>query len=115
MSPPLPSLHIQTTLKRGGVPKPAKYLANRFKKQKNINLEDMNELYKTYIDRVHQELKAGGLLSSEEIVRYSWGTDAGFYRLIPQVVGFPKNEKELQTLIRCAHELKLPVTFRAAV
>ena len=52
--------------------------------------------------------------STEPVIRYTWGTDAGFYRLIPQVVAFPKNENELATLVKHAREMKLPVTFRAA-
>ena len=52
--------------------------------------------------------------STEPVIRYTWGTDAGFYRLIPQVVAFPKNENELATLVKHAREMTLPVTFRAA-
>lgn len=74
----------------------------------------MTDLYKTYAGKVSGALKAKGLLSDEPIVRYSWGTDAGFYRLIPQLVAFPENEDELRTLVRCAREMRLPVTFRAA-
>lgn len=44
----------------------------------------------------------------------TFGTDASFYRLIPKIVINVENEKEVQTILREAHKLRLPVTFRAA-
>lgn len=44
----------------------------------------------------------------------AWGTDAGFYRLLPKVVVRAANEEEVQTVLRTASGLGLPVTFRAA-
>lgn len=44
----------------------------------------------------------------------TYGTDASFYRLIPKIVINVENEKEVQFILREAHRLKLPVTFRAA-
>mgnify|MGYP000493732320 FL=1 len=70
--------------------------------------------YETYVKRVSQEMHDDKATSTEPVIRYTWGTDAGFYRLIPQVVAFPKNENELATLVKHAREMKLPVTFRAA-
>lgn len=46
--------------------------------------------------------------------RLAWGTDAGFYRKIPQVVVFPQNEQEVSVLLREASRQQLPITFRAA-
>ncbi|MGC9150221.1 MAG: FAD-binding and (Fe-S)-binding domain-containing protein [Microbacter sp.] len=46
--------------------------------------------------------------------RLAWGTDASCYRLIPSVVLVPRNEKEVQWLLRSAHQLSIGVTFRAA-
>lgn len=43
-----------------------------------------------------------------------WGTDAGFYRLVPQVVIRSANEAELSSILQTAHRLRCPVTFRAA-
>lgn len=50
----------------------------------------------------------------DELRRLAWGTDAGFYRLIPQVVIQSANEEEVSKLLALAHSHKLPVTFRAA-
>ncbi|MDR0395575.1 MAG: FAD-binding oxidoreductase [Tannerella sp.] len=50
----------------------------------------------------------------QEIYRLAWGMDAGFYRLIPRVVVFPKTEEEVCEILRQAAKYNLPVTFRAA-
>lgn len=44
----------------------------------------------------------------------AWGTDAGFYRLIPKVVVRLDNEDEAVLALRTASALEVPVTFRAA-
>ena len=44
----------------------------------------------------------------------AWGTDAGFYRLVPRVVIRSRNEEEVSQILSLAHSLKVPVTFRAA-
>ncbi|MDZ7851827.1 MAG: FAD-binding and (Fe-S)-binding domain-containing protein [Halomonas sp.] len=44
----------------------------------------------------------------------AYGTDASFYRLIPQLVVRPENEAELQQALAECRERELPVTFRAA-
>ena len=48
------------------------------------------------------------------IERLAWGTDAGFYRLIPQEVLHPANEEAVQDIIRRAHKEGKHITFRAA-
>ncbi len=52
--------------------------------------------------------------SKEYIQRLAWGTDAGFYRLIPQEVLHPANEADVQTIIARAHAENKHITFRAA-
>jgi D-lactate dehydrogenase len=44
----------------------------------------------------------------------TWGTDASFYRLVPQLVVVIDSEAELVRLLTLCHELKTPLTFRAA-
>ena len=51
---------------------------------------------------------------TDELRRLAWGTDAGFYRLIPQIIIRSDNENEVAELLRLADKLNLPVTFRAA-
>ena len=51
---------------------------------------------------------------TDELRRLAWGTDAGFYRLIPQIVIRSSSEEEISDLLRLADRYGLPVTFRAA-
>ncbi|MDD4969608.1 MAG: FAD-binding and (Fe-S)-binding domain-containing protein [Paludibacter sp.] len=51
---------------------------------------------------------------TDEMRLLAWGTDAGFYRLIPQVVIQSANEKEIIEILKTANKFKLPVTFRGA-
>ncbi len=70
-------------------------------------------MYREFVKRV------GEFIPSERIYtdylrRFAWGTDAGFYRLTPQVVIRSKSEEEVSRLLQEASALHLPVTFRAA-
>ena len=51
---------------------------------------------------------------TDELRRLAWGTDAGFYRLIPQIVIRSQNEEEVSRLLKLSNRYHLPVTFRAA-
>ena len=51
---------------------------------------------------------------TDELRRLAWGTDAGFYRLIPQIVIRSGSEEEISNLLKLADRYGLPVTFRAA-
>src|SRR5512145_1959051 len=53
-------------------------------------------------------------LITDRLRRLTWGTDAGFYRLVPQLVVVLDSEAELLTLLEHARELRTPLTFRAA-
>ncbi len=51
---------------------------------------------------------------TDELRRLAWGTDASFYRQIPQVVIRSMNEEEVSRLLKLSDKYELPVTFRAA-
>ena len=51
---------------------------------------------------------------TDELRRFAWGTDAGFYRLVPQIVIRAMDEQEVSRLLETASALSVPVTFRAA-
>ncbi|GHT44390.1 4Fe-4S ferredoxin [Bacteroidia bacterium] len=51
---------------------------------------------------------------TDDLRRLAWGTDAGFYRLIPQMVVQAANEQEVSRLLAIANAMRVPVTFRAA-
>lgn len=48
---------------------------------------------------------------TDELRRLAWGTDAGFYRLIPQIVIRSKDEEEVSRLLKLADRYGLPVTL----
>ena len=71
------------------------------------------EAYKAYLHEI------SGFIPDERIYTddlrlLTWGTDAGFYRLIPQIVVRSMNEDEISRLLALADKHNLPVTFRAA-
>lgn len=45
---------------------------------------------------------------TDELRRLAWGTDAGFYRLIPQIVIRSKDEDEVSQLLKLASRTGLP-------
>jgi D-lactate dehydrogenase len=53
-------------------------------------------------------------LISDELRTLAYGTDASFYRLVPQLVVRVESEEEVQLVLREAAQRGLPVTFRAA-
>lgn len=53
-------------------------------------------------------------IKKDPMNRLAWGTDAGFYRLIPRLVLFPENEEEVSRILRLSKQQQVPVTFRAA-
>ncbi len=50
----------------------------------------------------------------DELRRLAWGTDAGFYRLTPEIVLRSDNEGEISEIMKLASSHGLSVTFRAA-
>ncbi len=51
---------------------------------------------------------------TDELRRLAWGTDAGFYRLVPKKVILSENEEEVRSILSDSSKNKIPVTFRAA-
>lgn len=69
-----------------------------------------------YLSFLHEALRfiPQERIYTDELRCLAWGTDAGFYRLVPQIVVRSDSEYEVSELLRLADRLKLPVTFRAA-
>ncbi|MEQ5803332.1 FAD-binding and (Fe-S)-binding domain-containing protein [Halomonas sp. H10-9-1] len=70
---------------------------------------------------VYRELKSAlrASLPEERLIddplrTLAYGTDASFYRLVPQLVVRPENEAELRVTLAECRARRLPVTFRAA-
>lgn len=53
-------------------------------------------------------------ICTDELRRFAWGTDAGFYCLTPQLVLHSADEAEVSKILTLASRHGLPVTFRAA-
>jgi D-lactate dehydrogenase len=53
-------------------------------------------------------------LVRDELRRLAYGTDASFYRLIPEVVAIVEDENEVRAVLDAARAHARPVTFRAA-
>ena len=51
---------------------------------------------------------------TDDLRRFAWGTDAGFYRLVPKVVVRSSSEAQVAAILKAAFENNVPVTFRAA-
>ena len=51
---------------------------------------------------------------TDELHLLAWGTDAGFYRLVPKIVIDAMDENEVSHLLHLASSYNIPVTFRAA-
>ncbi|MDO4510544.1 MAG: FAD-binding and (Fe-S)-binding domain-containing protein [Bacteroidales bacterium] len=73
----------------------------------------MKEVYKKFIRNISWFIPDDRIYT-DDLRCLAWGTDAGFYRHIPQVVVRSKDEKEVSRLLAEASKLGLPVTFRAA-
>ncbi|MDO9153659.1 MAG: FAD-binding and (Fe-S)-binding domain-containing protein, partial [Paludibacter sp.] len=67
----------------------------------------------SFLNEIKKHIPAHRIYT-DEMRRLAWGTDAGFYRLIPQVVIHSDNEEEIIKILKIADKYHLPVTFRAA-
>ncbi len=70
------------------------------------------ENYKHFLDEIAQFIPEKRIYT-DELRRLAWGTDAGFYRLIPKTVVRSMNESEVAAILKSADKYNLPVTFRA--
>lgn len=73
----------------------------------------MDDRYSEFICEATKFI-ASDRIYTDELRRFAWGTDAGFYRLVPRIVVRSKDETEVSELLRVASRMNIPVTFRAA-
>lgn len=69
--------------------------------------------YRQFLSEVRRILPQDRIYT-DDLRRFAWGTDAGFYRLVPQMVLRSASEEEVSGLLRMASHYGIPVTFRAA-
>ena len=73
----------------------------------------MNRTYQQFADRLAEFIPADRLIT-DPLRTLAYGTDASFYRLIPQIVVRVETEQEVARILRIARQDSIPVTFRAA-
>ncbi len=73
----------------------------------------MEEKYSRFLEEVGKFVPQNAIYT-DELRRFAWGTDAGFYRLVPKIVIRASDEKEISKLLGAASKFDVPVTFRAA-
>lgn len=73
----------------------------------------MDALRKKYFEEVRKFIPKDRVYT-DDMLCLAWGTDAGFYRLIPQMVIRTKDASEVSRLLALAAGMGVPVTFRAA-
>ncbi len=69
------------------------------------------------VEKLYDELRRTlpeAKLVVDPLRRLAYGTDASFYRLVPQLVVIVDDEAELTTVVRACHARGIPFTFRAA-
>ena len=76
-------------------------------------MDNLNKAYSGFVKEISRTISRDRIYT-DDLRCLAWGTDAGFYRLLPKVVVRARDEEEVQLVLRTASELGLPVTFRAA-
>ncbi len=69
------------------------------------------------VEKLYDELRRtlpDAKLVVDPLRRLAYGTDASFYRLVPQLVVIVDDEAELTAVLRACHARDIAVTFRAA-
>ncbi len=65
------------------------------------------------VDSIKQVLPADQVIT-DELRRLAYGSDASFYRMIPEVIAIVESENDVKTVLTAARANQRPVTFRAA-
>ncbi|WP_428036103.1 FAD-binding and (Fe-S)-binding domain-containing protein [Amphritea sp.] len=73
----------------------------------------MKQEYQQFKQLLQEFLPATQIIA-DPLRTLAYGTDASFYRLIPQLVVRPESEQAVARIVKLAYSHKIPVTFRAA-
>ena len=73
----------------------------------------LTEKYKEYYNEL-RSLIPKDRIYLDEVRKLAYGTDAGFYRLIPQMIVRTASEEEVIHALKLCDKYAIPVTFRAA-
>lgn len=69
--------------------------------------------YKAFVESISSVVPKERIYT-DALRTLAWGTDAGFYRLLPKVIVRAQNDEQIAAILRTASQLEIPVTFRAA-
>lgn len=78
-----------------------------------VNRSHLTGKYSRFMQKIEAYVD-GERIITDPLRTLAYGTDASFYRLIPQIVIKAKDENEVAMLLRAAGECGISVTFRAA-
>lgn len=73
----------------------------------------MKASHQPFYDELKQHIPVSRLYT-DPMKTLAYGTDASFYRMVPQIVVKADTEQEIQTIIRLAQKHKVAITYRAA-
>ena len=73
----------------------------------------MKETLKAFLEDIRKHIPEDRIYT-DELRCFAWGTDAGFYRISPQVVVRSMSEYDISIILQAASRNAVPVTFRAA-
>lgn len=73
----------------------------------------MDSRYKQFVKDLRRHIPAERIYT-DALRTLAWGTDAGFYRMLPKVVVRAADEAEIVHILNTASQANIPVTFRAA-
>lgn len=73
----------------------------------------MTSKHKSFLDDASKFINQDRIYT-DELRRLAWGTDAGFYRHIPEIIIRSQSDEEVSAILKLADKYSVPVTFRAA-
>ena len=73
----------------------------------------LEEKYQEFYNQIKDKLPHDAIFT-DKLHTLTYGTDASFYRLLPKIVIKADNAMQVQSIIQLAHDMDLPITFRAA-
>ncbi|MDE5629900.1 MAG: FAD-binding oxidoreductase [Muribaculaceae bacterium] len=74
---------------------------------------DNSTIYNEFVKAIKSHVSPDRIYT-DDLRLLAWGTDAGFYRMLPKVVVRAANDAEVIAVLQAASSMGLPVTFRAA-
>ena len=78
-----------------------------------MKAKELSSSYQQFLKGVRQWMPKDHIYT-DDLHCLAWGTDAGFYRLLPKIVIRSRSEEDIVRLMQLAQRYKVPVTFRAA-